>query len=171
MGDLDVFRTVNENGKWSKPENLGYPINSVRRDGPLCLTVGGKYAYFSSSRPGGLGENDVYRIDLMDYSLLEKGFAKKSENTMSIISGLVRDGFEGKPMEGAEVSFMSESGDKLGSVTTNENGEYLMTLKGGATYTIKISKEGFKTAEEKVNLPAGKSGDAYKLEKQFLLNK
>jgi tetratricopeptide (TPR) repeat protein len=171
MGDLDVFRTVNENGKWSKPENLGYPINTVRRDGPLCLTVSGKYAYFSSARPGGLGENDVYRIDLMNYSLLDKGFAKKTESALSIMGGLVRDGYEGKPVDGAEVTFYSESGEKLASVTTSESGEYLMTLKGGSNYTVKVSKDGFKTTEEKVSLPAGKDGEAYKLEKQFLLNK
>ncbi|HXB39377.1 MAG TPA: tetratricopeptide repeat protein, partial [Bacteroidia bacterium] len=39
MGDYDIFRTINEGGKWSKPENLGYPINSVRRDGPLVIAA------------------------------------------------------------------------------------------------------------------------------------
>lgn len=171
MGDLDVFRTVNENGKWSKPENLGYPINTVRRDGPLCLSVNGKYAYFSSSRPGGLGENDVYMIDLKDYSLLEKGFTKRAENALSIMTGLVRDGFEGKAIEGAEVTFTDEAGEKIASITTNESGEYLMTLKGGITYTVKVTRDGYKPTEEKVKLPTGKGGDSYKLEKQFLLNK
>lgn len=171
MGDLDVFRTVFENGKWSKPENLGYPINTVRRDGPLCLSVNAHYAYFSSVRPGGFGENDVYRIDLQNYSLLDKGFTKRADNALSIMTGLVRDGFEGRGMEGAEVVFMNEAGEKVASVTTNESGEYLITLKGGVTYTVKVTKDGFKPHEEKINLPMGKGGDAYKLEKQFLLNK
>lgn len=170
MGDYDIFRTVNEGGKWSTPENLGYPINSIRRDGPLVLAAGAQYAYFSSDRPGGIGENDIYKVDLQNYSLLEKGFAKKVDNGLSIMVGLVRDGFEGKPLEGAEVTFIDEAGEKAASITTNETGEYLITLKGGVTYTVKISKEGYKSAEEKVNLPKGK-GDAYKLEKQFLLNK
>lgn len=171
MGDYDIFRTINENGKWSKPENVGYPINSVRRDGPLVVAANARYAYFSSDRPGGFGENDLYRADLSNYSLLDKGFSKKSGDVLSIMTGLVRDGFEGKPVEGAEVTFTSESGEKISSVSTNENGEYHMTLKGGTTYVVKIHKDGFKDAEEKVNLPAGKGGDAYKLEKQFLLNK
>lgn len=170
MGDYDIFRTVNENGKWSKPENVGYPINSVRRDGPLVLAAGAQYAYFSSDRPGGFGENDIYKVDLQNYSLLDKGFVKKTDNALSIMMGLVRDGFEGKPLEGAEVSFLNEAGEKVASVTTNENGEYLITLKGGINYTVKVTREGFKPMEEKVNLPVGK-GDAYKLEKQFLLNK
>jgi len=171
MGDYDIFRTINESGKWSKPENLGYPINTVRRDGPLVIAANTQYAYFSSDRPGGFGENDIYVVDLMNYSLLEKGFAKKADNFLSIMTGLVRDGFEGKPLDGAEVSFLTETGEKAASVTTNESGEYLITLKGGVMYTVKITKEGFKPAEEKVNLPMGKGGDSYKLEKQFLLNK
>jgi hypothetical protein len=143
----------------------------VRRDGPLVVAANAKYAYFSSDRPGGFGENDMYRADLANYSLLDKGFAKRTGDALSIMTGLVRDGFEGKAVEGAEVTFMNEAGEKVSSVTTNENGEYHITLKGGATYTVKIQKDGYKAAEEKVNLPAGKGGDAYKLEKQFLLNK
>jgi tetratricopeptide (TPR) repeat protein len=171
MGDLDLFRTVYENGKWSKPENLGYPINTVRRDGPMCLSVNGKTAYFSSARPGGFGENDVYMIDLKDYSLLEKGFTKRAENALSIMTGVVRDGYEATLVEGAEVTFTDENGQKAASVTTNESGEYVITLKGNVTYTVKVTKQGYKPTEEKVKLPMGKGGDAYKLEKQFLLNK
>ena len=37
MGSYDIFRTINKDGKWSKPENLGYPINTIRRDGPFVL--------------------------------------------------------------------------------------------------------------------------------------
>ncbi len=171
IGDYDIFRSINENGKWSKPQNLGYPINTIKRDGPLVLSANAHYAYFSSNRPGGFGENDIYRIDLMDYAILEKDFKKHSDNTFSIMSGLVRDGLSGDPMEGAEISFFNVSGEKVSSITTNEIGEYHMTLLGGVTYTVKVIKKGFKDFEEKVVLPLHKSGEAYKLEKQFLLNK
>ncbi len=171
MGDYDVFRTINENGKWSKPENLGYPINTIKSDGPLSLSANAQYAYFSSDRPGGFGENDIYRIDLMDYAILEKDFKKHAANALSILTGLVRDGISGNPVEGVEISFFTEGGEKVSSLTTNETGEYLITLKGGVTYTVKVTKQGFKDSEEKVNLPLNKTGEAFKLEKQFLLNK
>jgi Tol biopolymer transport system component len=170
MGDYDIFRTINENGKWTKPENLGYPINSVRRDGPLALSANPHYAYFSSDRPGGFGENDIYRIDLQEYAILEKDFKVHGANTLSIMSGLVRDGVSGTPVEGAEISFY-DGAEKVSSVSTNENGEYHITIKGGVTYDVKISRKDYKDTEEKVNLPLNKTGEAFKLEKQFLLNK
>jgi hypothetical protein len=171
MGDYDVFRTINEGGKWSKPENLGYPINSIKRDGPLVLSANPKYAYFSSDRPGGFGENDLYRIDLQDYCILEKDFKRHEANALSILTGMVRDGISGTGIDGVDISFTSESGEKVSSITTGETGEYLITLKGGVAYTVKITKKGYKDSEEKVNLPLNKTGEAYKLEKQFLLNK
>lgn len=171
MGDYDVFRTIHEGDKWTKPENVGYPINSIRRDGPLTLSANPHYAYFSSDRPGGFGENDIYRIDLMDYSLLDKDFKRHEANTLSILTGMVRDGVSGTAVDGVELTFMNEAGEKVSTITTGEGGDYHITLKGGTTYTVKLSKKGFKDGEEKVNLPLNKTGEAFKLEKQFLLNK
>ncbi|HEX7414327.1 MAG TPA: carboxypeptidase regulatory-like domain-containing protein [Bacteroidia bacterium] len=170
MGSHDIFRTINENGKWSKPENLGYPINTTKRDGPLVLSANAQYAYMSSDRIGGFGENDLYRIDLQDYAILEKDFKKKMDNSLSIVKGLVRDGFEGKGLEGAEISFTNDAGEKV-SLTTNETGGYLITLKGGTAYQVKVTKEGYKPSEEKIMLNLNKTGAAFTLEKQFLLNK
>jgi Tol biopolymer transport system component len=171
MGDYDVFRTINEGGKWSKPENLGYPINTIKSDGPLSLSANTQYAYFSSDRPGGFGENDIYRIDLQDYAILEKDFKKHAANALSILAGMVREGANGTALDGAELSFYGENGEKVSSVTTGETGEYLITLKGGVTYNVKINKSGYKESSEKVVLPLNKSGEAFKLEKQFTLNK
>jgi carboxypeptidase family protein/WD40 repeat protein len=170
MGSYDIFRTINENGKWSKPENLGYPINTTKRDGPLVLAANAQYAYLSSDRPGGFGENDLYRVDLQDYAVLEKDFKRKADNTLSIVKGLVRDGFEGKAVEGVEIVFTNDTGEKV-SITTNENGEYLITLKGGVTYQVKVTKDGYKPTEDKVMLKLNKTGAAYTIEKQFLLSK
>jgi hypothetical protein len=170
MGSYDIFKTVCTDGKWSKPENLGYPINTTKRDGPLVLGADTRYAYFSSDRLGGFGENDIYKIDLQDYALLEKDFKKQQTNSLSIVKGLVRDGFEGKPIEGAEISFTNDAGEKV-SLLTNENGEYLITLKGSTAYQVKVSKEGFKPTEEKINLNLNKTGNTFTVEKQFLLSK
>jgi uncharacterized membrane protein len=82
----------------------------------------------------------------------------------------VRDGFEGKPLEGVEITFTNDAGEKV-SILTNELGEYLITLKGGTAYQVKVSKQGYKSTEEKINLNINKTGDTFTIEKQFLLSK
>jgi outer membrane protein OmpA-like peptidoglycan-associated protein len=60
-GGYDIYRTQLVNGKWLKPENLGEPINSSGNDLFLILSDS-KNGYFSSARPGGFGDLDIYKI-------------------------------------------------------------------------------------------------------------
>lgn len=65
MGGFDVFFSVkDEDGNWSEPRNLGYPINTVDDDVFFVTSADGKRAYFSSFREEGFGEKDIYVIDL-----------------------------------------------------------------------------------------------------------
>ncbi len=70
-GGFDIFKTVYENGKWSTPENLGLPINSSANDIFFIINAAGNAGYFSSSRAGGLGDYDIYKINFMDKYLLD----------------------------------------------------------------------------------------------------
>jgi len=63
MGGLDVFKTVRRGTEnWSRPSNLGYPINTVGDDVYFVLAANGYHAYYSSVRPSGYGDADIYRI-------------------------------------------------------------------------------------------------------------
>jgi outer membrane protein OmpA-like peptidoglycan-associated protein/tetratricopeptide (TPR) repeat protein len=67
MGLFDIFMTVrDENGVWSTPVNLGYPINSVGDDYFYTHTADGTKAYLTSFRKGGLGEKDIYEVKISD---------------------------------------------------------------------------------------------------------
>ncbi len=169
MGSYDVFKTTFENGQWTTPVNLSYPINTEFSDGPITIDASGKVAYISSDRPGGVGEKDIYMIDISNYPLLGTKH-EKAANGLSIIKGTVRDGFEGFGIADAKVEFYDEKDALISSTTTNENGEYFITLPGDKSYTIKASAKGFQATSEKVLLPVGKEG-AYILVKDFLLKK
>ena len=169
MGSYDVFKTVLENGKWTPAESLGYPINSAAKEGQITLSADAKTAYVSSERKGGLGENDIYKIDLKDYAILEKDGKKKQGNGLSILKGTIREGFEGFGVSDVTVSVKDESGALVASANTNENGEYFLTMMGG-TYTLVVQKKGYKEIVEKFEL--GKSSDkTIALEKGYLINK
>ena len=62
MGGLDIMRSVYlpEAERWSKPENLGIPLNSSADDSHFCLARDGFTGFFASARKDGYGERDLY---------------------------------------------------------------------------------------------------------------
>ena len=59
-GSCDIFVTFLENGKWKNPKNLGPKVNHKKHDAQPSMSSDGRTLYFSSTRPGGYGENDIY---------------------------------------------------------------------------------------------------------------
>ncbi len=171
MGGYDIFKTINENGKWSAPIALGYPVNTINNDMSFTVSVDAQTGYFSSDRKGGLGERDIYKIDLTNYPVLEKDMKPKpSGPVMAILKGDVFDASKGSGVE-AEIMIFDETGAKVGSATSNaESGEYFTTLLAGKTYQIKVDLAGYKPIDEKVEIKPAKEG-ATTMVKHYLLYK
>lgn len=170
MGSYDIFKTTLQGDSWSKPINLGFPINTVYKDGPLVISADNKIAYFASDRKGGIGESDIYSADISEYNMFEIEGQKKINTSLSILKGTIRDGFEGSGLPGVDIQILNSNGIQQANLTTSDIGEYFITLKGNELYTIKIIKKGYKTIEEKIELKMGKN-NTFSLEKQFMLNK
>jgi len=168
MGGYDVFKTTFDNGKWTTPVNLGYPINTPSKEGQLSLSADGLTAYISSDRKGGFGENDLYKIDVSNYSLLN-GQKGAGRNGLSILKGTIREGFEGYGIQEAEISLKNEQNEIIASTLTNESGEYFFTLIGGK-YTLEVKKKGFQSISELIELNASIK-ETIVLEKGYLLKK
>lgn len=66
LGNTDIFVAEFVNGKWKKPENIGYPLNSWEYDGFFTLSPDKKQGYFSTAKEGGLGDADIYSIKFLD---------------------------------------------------------------------------------------------------------
>lgn len=65
MGGFDIFMTeLKDDGTWTPPQNLGYPLNTVDDDVFFITTADGRRGYFSSDQIGGYGEKDIYFVDL-----------------------------------------------------------------------------------------------------------
>lgn len=62
MGGYDIFKTSLVDGRWTKPQNLGWPINSPDDDLFFVLTDDGTRGYFSSLRADGQGEDDIHEV-------------------------------------------------------------------------------------------------------------
>jgi len=63
MGGYDIFRSERaDNGGWSAPENLGYPINTPDDEVFYIMDRMGEYAYYSTIREGGFGSKDLFKV-------------------------------------------------------------------------------------------------------------
>ncbi len=62
LGGFDVYRAKLDQSsrKWSKPENLGYPINTIDDEINFQVNEDGKSGYLSSKRLGSKGDYDIY---------------------------------------------------------------------------------------------------------------
>jgi outer membrane protein OmpA-like peptidoglycan-associated protein/tetratricopeptide (TPR) repeat protein len=65
MGGCDIYFSKNLDGKWSKPVNLGPPLNSEHWDAHPSISPDGKTLYFSSDRPEGKGKTDIWYCNIL----------------------------------------------------------------------------------------------------------
>jgi outer membrane protein OmpA-like peptidoglycan-associated protein/Tol biopolymer transport system component len=64
--DDDIYVSFLENGKWTRPMDLGDGVNSKYSETTPFLSADGKTLYFSSDRPGGQGSQDIYLTRRLD---------------------------------------------------------------------------------------------------------
>ncbi len=152
MGGFDIFKSeLKPNGKFSKPQNLGYPINTTDDDIYFVMTASGRHGYYASSKAGGYGEKDIYVITfkLPEIIALETTDpnikVEEKEVPISVITapslillkGIVTDAQTGKPVEATLYIIDNEKNDTLFELTSNSNsGKYLVTLPSGKNYGI-----------------------------------
>ncbi len=170
MGSYDVFMTKMVNGKWTKPVNLGYPINGVGKDTKFVLSTDNQTAYIASYRKDGFGERDIYKVDMTRYPVMGGDVKNSPENTLSILKGTLSGEDDGKAVE-TEVTVKDKAtGETVATASSNTDGEYFFTLKGDKTYLVVVNAKGFQGVSEEVMLPLDKKG-TYTLVKNIAMKK
>jgi outer membrane protein OmpA-like peptidoglycan-associated protein/tetratricopeptide (TPR) repeat protein len=59
-GLCDLYFSENRNGTWTVPKNIGPPISTRYSEKQPALSSDGRILYFSSNRPGGYGQYDLW---------------------------------------------------------------------------------------------------------------
>jgi outer membrane protein OmpA-like peptidoglycan-associated protein len=146
MGGRDIFQSQFSNGKWTRPENMGYPINTTANDNYFTLLADGTRAYFSSDRKGGNGSQDIYYLDMPDNA---------SSIPLTMIKGKVINGETGKPMLTKMYVIDNDTKKELQFVYDPDpkTGNYLIILPPNKNYDIIIESEGFLPYTLNVNVP------------------
>ncbi len=63
LGSCDLYIMFLRDGKWTKPQNLS-SVNSRSWDSNPSLSADGRTLYFASSRQGGQGKTDIWKVEI-----------------------------------------------------------------------------------------------------------
>ncbi|NCD72203.1 OmpA family protein [Mucilaginibacter agri] len=147
MGNKDLYISrLGQDGKWQKPQNLGYPINSSGDENGLTISASGGYAYFASNSANlnGLGGYDIYMFELP---------VTVRPHTVTYVKGKVTDAKLKKPIEAiVEITDLEKNQVVYKDVSSPLEGYFLATLTSGKNYGLNISKEGYLFYSENFSL-------------------
>lgn len=160
MGGYDIFISRYDETKkqWSAPENVGYPISTAQDDLYFSWSSDGTRIYFSSVRPGGYGDKDIY------YASIRKN------NTTLVLKGKIQEAGSMQPLEATIKISDMESNEAVTSVTTNSTtGKFIAVLNTGKKYRITYESSNYQVSSEIIDLTG--SDNATELEKNVILEK
>ncbi|MBI1344094.1 MAG: OmpA family protein [Terrimonas sp.] len=134
-GEDDIFYSrKGPGGAWSIPVNLGYPINTIDKEGSLFIAPDAKTAYYASNRSDSYGALDIYSFELRDNIRPYK---------TSWVKGKVYDKKTGKGLPSAIELVDIDNKQLLSKVQTDETGNYLITLPEGKAYSFNVNRKGY----------------------------
>ncbi len=105
--DDDLYISFFEEGRWTRPLELGEEINTKYSETTPFLSADGKTLYFSSDRPGGQGSQDIYLTRRLDDTWQHW---RKPQNLGSPINTDEYDAYYSIAAKGDYAYFMSGKG-------------------------------------------------------------
>ncbi|HOY30652.1 MAG TPA: OmpA family protein [Bacteroidales bacterium] len=150
MGGMDIFYSkLKDDGQWSTPKNLGYPINTFNDEGYLIVNAQGNKAYFSSDQFGGQGGMDIYSFDL---------YEEARPTAVNYMKGTVYDAKTKKRLEAKfELIDLTTSQVVAQSFSDQQTGEFLVSLPTDRNYALNVSKKGYLFYSENFELKGAHS--------------
>lgn len=163
MGGFDIFKShCDSTGKWSEPENLGYPVNTPGDDVFFSISASGKHGYYASVKKDGLGDLDIYKITFLGD---EKPVALSNEDNLlagstgvttdvmmtpvavnktklTLLKGVITDSTTHLPLE-ASIELVDNKKNKVIAdfKSNSKTGKYLVSLPAGTNYGIAVKAD------------------------------
>ncbi len=191
-GGFDLFiSTLQDDLSWSKPENVGYPINSPDDDIYFVISASGKHGYYSSIKENGMGGRDIYLITFLGP---EKPALQSNEDNLiasvanpttevvvepvmeiktmrlTILKGTIKDAVSFLPLEAQIELVDNEKNEVIATFTSNsKTGKYLVSLPSGKNYGIAVKCQDYLFHSENFDIP--QTSNYQEITKDIMLNK
>ena len=191
MGGFDIFRSERrEDGTWSDPVNLGYPLNTPDDEIFYITDRTGSHGYYSAIREGGSGSKDICKVVFLGS---EKELVLQTEDQLVAGPGPERTGFLMIPelrvldhsllLQGSVVDsiggvepivakmefFDPLTGERKAFVVSDTTGSYKVSLPEPLAYAIEINSPGYMYYLDILDF-SNETGDD-KLHRNFFLKK
>lgn len=127
LGGLDIFKAEPKAGAFSKPVNMGAPLNSIEDDFGLIADEETKAGYFSSNRSGGKGKDDLYHVVF-------------NNEIKYVLAGYITEKDTETTIANAQIKIKElEKGEEL-SLTADEQGFYFCDVDFTKSYQVQCAK-------------------------------
>ncbi len=143
FGGFDIFSSKKVNAIWQDVVLQTAPINSAGDDVSVIYDEETKTGYFSSNRTGGKGGFDVYRFTPFSLKLMV----------------YANDTFSEKPIDYALVQVF-DNNEKIFEGMTDQTGKAEFQINKDILYTIRTSKDGYRTFTQKISAAGKSNGDS-----------
>lgn len=190
IGGYDIFVSQkNENGKWSKPENIGIPINTPDNDLHFRMLNNDKEAYYTTNREGSLGETDIFKVTFLGsekemitlsdrapnflmskfkFNLLDIPVEAFFIDTTIYLTGKVLDIKTQKPVL-SKIEFIdSQKSQVVATIVTDTSGQYKVSFPQKLAYGVQVVAKDYILYLDILDL---NKFEGNKINKDFLLSK
>lgn len=137
MGGYDLYRSEKKDSTWSKPKNLGYPINTFRDEVSIVIIGEGSKAYYA--------KEEQKNYEILDSKLVAIRLSEELRpKSASYLIGVVKDASTGEPLS-ADIQVVDLSNNTLIYENTSDSvsGQYYMVLPVGLDLAGYVKKKGY----------------------------
>jgi outer membrane protein OmpA-like peptidoglycan-associated protein/tetratricopeptide (TPR) repeat protein len=155
-GGTDLyFMRQQPDGSWGKPQNLGYPVNTIDDEGSLIIASDGKTAYYASDGADSRGGLDIYSFQLPQ--------TVRPFKTLWV-KGNVFDEKTKQGLPSAVELINLATAQTISKVQTDEEGNYLITLPIGNDYAFNVNRKGYLFYSENFFLKQSSTDTTYTID-------
>lgn len=146
MGGADLFMSKKINDStWSKPINMGYPINTPADETGLCINTEGTKIFFASDRDSVAGNFDLYEMKLP---------APLQPTPVNIFKGFVYDSLSKYRLNYASIFIKDPATNETlyHFVSNRGDGSFMITLPANKKYLVHIDRISYKDGDDTLDL-------------------
>jgi len=145
MGGIDLFMSrLDSSGNWSKPQNLGYPLNTSGDEINIVVSTSGEKGYISANQLGGFGGFDIFEFTLHN---------EIRPVPSTYMKGIIVDAGTKKPMEAYfSLIDLKSKVEIVRSFSDEITGQFLVCIPTDREYALNVSKTNYLFYSENFSL-------------------